>query len=67
VSGNLARLSLICRGGMFPAAGKAERAARIHDTRRAVDEAVEIIPGTYHAACPGERVSLRIVPNLENS
>ncbi len=29
----------LCRGGMFPAATKAERAAHIDDNRRAVDEA----------------------------
>jgi len=32
-------VSSLCRGGMFPAATKAERAARIDDNRRAVDEA----------------------------
>jgi sugar phosphate isomerase/epimerase len=34
------RVSSLCRGGMFPAATEAERAARIDDNRRAVDEAV---------------------------
>ncbi len=33
------KVSSLCRGGMFPAATKAERAARIDDNRRAVDEA----------------------------
>jgi sugar phosphate isomerase/epimerase len=36
------RVSSICRGGMFPAATKAERQARIDDNRRAVDEAAEL-------------------------
>ena len=34
------KVSSLCRGGMFPAATKAERAARIDDNRRAVDEAI---------------------------
>jgi sugar phosphate isomerase/epimerase len=33
------KVSSLCRGGMFPAATKAERAVRIDDNRRAVDEA----------------------------
>jgi sugar phosphate isomerase/epimerase len=33
------KVSSLCRGGMFPAATKADRAARIDDNRRAVDEA----------------------------
>jgi sugar phosphate isomerase/epimerase len=33
------KVSSLCRGGMVPAATKAERAARIDDNRRAVDEA----------------------------
>jgi sugar phosphate isomerase/epimerase len=33
------KVSSLCRGGMFPAVSKAERAARIDDNRRAVDEA----------------------------
>jgi sugar phosphate isomerase/epimerase len=36
------KVSSLCRGGMFPAATKAERAARVDDNRRAVDEAVEL-------------------------
>jgi sugar phosphate isomerase/epimerase len=35
-------VSSLCRGGMFPAATKAERAARIDDNRRAVDEAATL-------------------------
>lgn len=33
------RVSSVCRGGMFPAATREERTARIDDNRRAVDEA----------------------------
>ena len=33
------KVSSLCRGGMFPAASKTERAARVDDNRRAVDEA----------------------------
>jgi sugar phosphate isomerase/epimerase len=36
------RVSSVCRGGMFPAASAAERAARIDDNRRAIDEAVTL-------------------------
>jgi sugar phosphate isomerase/epimerase len=36
------RVSSLCRGGMFPAASAAERAARIEDNRRAIDEAATI-------------------------
>jgi sugar phosphate isomerase/epimerase len=36
------RVSSLCRGGMFPALGAAERAARIDDNRRAIDEAAAI-------------------------
>jgi sugar phosphate isomerase/epimerase len=36
------RVSSVCRGGMFPAATAAERAARIDDNRRAVDEAAAL-------------------------
>ncbi len=36
------RVSSLCRGGFFPAATKAERAARIDDNRRAIDEAAEL-------------------------
>lgn len=36
------RVSSICRGGMFPAGTAAERAERIEDNRRAIDEAAEL-------------------------
>jgi sugar phosphate isomerase/epimerase len=36
------RVSSVCRGGMFPAATAAERAARIDDNRRAVDDAATL-------------------------
>ena len=36
------RVSSVCRGGMFPAAGGDERAARIEENRRAVDEAAAL-------------------------
>jgi sugar phosphate isomerase/epimerase len=36
------RVSSVCRGGMFPAATVAERAARIDDNRRAVDDAATL-------------------------
>lgn len=36
------RVSSVCRGGMFPAATTAARAARIDDNRRAVDEAAAL-------------------------
>jgi sugar phosphate isomerase/epimerase len=36
------RASSLCRGGFFPAATAEERAARIDDNRRAIDEAAEI-------------------------
>jgi sugar phosphate isomerase/epimerase len=35
-------VSSLCRGGMFPAATAAERAARIDDNRRAIDEAATL-------------------------
>jgi sugar phosphate isomerase/epimerase len=36
------RVSSVCRGGMFPAATAAERAERIDDNRRAIDEAATL-------------------------
>ena len=36
------RVSSVCRGGMFPAATREERRARIEDNRRAVDEAAAL-------------------------
>ena len=35
-------VSSVCRGGMFPAATAAERAARIDDNRRAIDDAAAL-------------------------
>ena len=35
-------VSSLCRGGMFPAATRAQRAARLEDNRRAVDEAAAL-------------------------
>jgi sugar phosphate isomerase/epimerase len=45
------RVSSVCRGGMFPAASPAERAARIDDNRRAVDEAAELGAETLVLVC----------------
>lgn len=36
------KVSSLCRGGMFPAATKVERAARVDDNRRAVEEAATL-------------------------
>lgn len=36
------KVSSVCRGGMFPALTTAERAARIEDNRRAIDEAATL-------------------------
>lgn len=36
------KVSSLCRGGYFPAATQAERAARIEDNRRAIDEAAAL-------------------------
>jgi len=36
------KVSSLCRGGFFPAATKTDRAERIDDNRRAVDEAAEL-------------------------
>ncbi len=53
------RVSSVCRGGMFPAATRAEREARIEDNRRAVDEAAalgaEILILVCGAAPPPDR------------
>ncbi len=45
------RVSSVCRGGMFPAATAAERAARIEDNRRAIDEAAELGTDTLVLVC----------------
>ena len=44
-------VSGVCRGGMFPAASAAERAARIDDTRRAIDEAAALGAHTLVLVC----------------
>src|SRR5256886_11166904 len=45
------RVSSVCRGGMFPAATREERAARIEDNRRAVDEAATLGAGVLALVC----------------
>jgi sugar phosphate isomerase/epimerase len=45
------RVSSICRGGMFPAATREERAARIADNRQAIDEAAELQAETLVLVC----------------
>lgn len=45
------RVSSVCRGGMFPAATAAERAARIEDNLRAIDEAAELGTDTLVLVC----------------
>ena len=45
------RVSSVCRGGMFPAATGAERAARIDDNRRAVDEAAALCADVLVLVC----------------
>src|SRR5829696_3278116 len=44
-------VSSVCRGGMFPAATAAERAARIDDNRRAIDEAAELAADVLVLVC----------------
>jgi sugar phosphate isomerase/epimerase len=44
-------VSSVCRGGMFPAATAAERAERIEDNRRAIDEAAELGADTLVLVC----------------
>jgi sugar phosphate isomerase/epimerase len=44
-------VSSVCRGGMFPAATPSERAARIEDNRRAVDEATALGAGVLVLVC----------------
>jgi sugar phosphate isomerase/epimerase len=45
--------SSLCRGGMFPAATAAERAARLDDNRRAIDECAELGADTLVLVCGG--------------
>ncbi|HEX3480500.1 MAG TPA: sugar phosphate isomerase/epimerase family protein [Kofleriaceae bacterium] len=44
-------VSSVCRGGMFPAATPADRASRIEDNRRAIDEAAELGADTLVLVC----------------
>ena len=44
-------VSSVCRGGMFPAATAGERASRIEDNRRAIDEAAELGADTLVLVC----------------
>src|SRR5262245_30084515 len=44
-------VSSVCRGGMFPAAAAAERAARIDDNRRAIDQAAELAADVLVLVC----------------
>ncbi|MEP7347146.1 MAG: sugar phosphate isomerase/epimerase family protein [Gemmatimonadaceae bacterium] len=45
------KVSSVCRGGMFPAATAAERAARIDDNRRAIDEAAALCAEVLVLVC----------------
>jgi sugar phosphate isomerase/epimerase len=44
-------VSSVCRGGMFPAATAQDRALRIEDNRRAIDEAAELGADTLVLVC----------------
>jgi sugar phosphate isomerase/epimerase len=44
-------VSSVCRGGMFPAATSVERAARIDDSKRAIDEAATLGAGILVLVC----------------
>src|ERR1043165_4308405 len=44
-------VSTVCRGGMFPAVTAAERAERIDDNRRAIDEAADLAADTLVLVC----------------
>lgn len=45
------KVSSLCRGGVFPAVSKAERATRVDDNRRAVDEAVVLGTDVLELVC----------------
>src|SRR5919206_3507254 len=45
------RVSSVCRGGMFPAATATERAARIEENKRAVDEAATLAADVLVLVC----------------
>lgn len=47
------RVSSLCRGGFFPAATGTERAERIEDNRRAIDEAAELGTDLVVLVCGG--------------
>lgn len=47
------QVSSLCRGGMFPAASREEREARLADNRRAVDEAVALGTDVLVLVCGG--------------
>lgn len=47
------KVSSLCRGGMFPAATKAERATRLDDNRRALDEAAALGTDVLVLVCGG--------------
>ncbi len=47
------KVSSLCRGGMFPAATRADRAARIDDNRRAVGEAA-VLGTDVRCSCAGQ-------------
>jgi sugar phosphate isomerase/epimerase len=47
------RVSSVCRGGFFPAATAAERAARIDDNRRAIDDAAALGANCLVLVCGG--------------
>lgn len=47
------KVSSLCRGGMFTAATKAERASRIDDNRRAIDEAAALGTDVLVLVCGG--------------
>ena len=59
------RVSSICRGGMFPAASAPERAQRIDDNRRAIDDAAavgaEVLVLVCGAAPNGDIAGARIM------
>lgn len=47
------KVSSLCRGGMFPASTPGERAERLDDNRRAIDEAAELGTDTLVLVCGG--------------
>lgn len=53
------QVSGLCRGGMFPAGSQMERANRIEDNRRAIDEAAELGTDVVVLVCgPAENCTL---------